>query len=83
VKNEGLTPMVSDWGYRTTCIVAALWPEQVIGLVYSKKSKTQAVQSVVARRLENENVYTGPSDWVSWQKDNKVCFIHGILNGKR
>jgi myo-inositol-1-phosphate synthase len=45
-----------------------------------KKSKTEAVQSVAARRLENENIHIGPSDFVQWQKDNKVCFIR--MEGK-
>jgi myo-inositol-1-phosphate synthase len=45
-----------------------------------KKSKTEAVQSVAARRLENENIHIGPSDYVQWQKDNKVCFIR--MEGK-
>lgn len=40
-----------------------------------KKSKTEAVQAVAARRLENENIHIGPSDYVPWQNDNKVCFI--------
>ena len=40
-----------------------------------KKSKTEAVQSVTARRLENENIHIGPSDYVPWQKVNKICFI--------
>jgi myo-inositol-1-phosphate synthase len=40
-----------------------------------KKSKTEAVQSVASHRLENENIHIGPSDYVAWQKDNKVCFI--------
>jgi myo-inositol-1-phosphate synthase len=40
-----------------------------------KKSKTEAVQSVTACRLEDENIHIGPSDYVPWQKDNKVCFI--------
>ena len=40
-----------------------------------KTSKTEAVQSVTAHRLENENIHIGPSDYVPWQKDNKVCFI--------
>jgi len=40
-----------------------------------KRSKTEAVQSVAARRLEKENIHIGPSDYVPWQKDNKVCFI--------
>lgn len=40
-----------------------------------KKSKTEAVQSVTAQRLEAENIHIGPSDYVPWQNDNKVCFI--------
>jgi myo-inositol-1-phosphate synthase len=45
-----------------------------------KKSKTEAVQSVAARRLEKENIHIGPSDYVPWQKDNKICFIR--IEGK-
>jgi myo-inositol-1-phosphate synthase len=42
----------------------------------SKKiSKTEAVQSVAAERMEDENVHIGPSDYVPWQNDNKVCFL--------
>jgi myo-inositol-1-phosphate synthase len=42
----------------------------------SKKiSKTEAVQSVAAERLEDENVHIGPSDYVAWQNDNKICFL--------
>jgi myo-inositol-1-phosphate synthase len=40
-----------------------------------KKSKTEAVQSVAPQRLDDENIHIGPSDYVPWQKDNKVCFI--------
>jgi myo-inositol-1-phosphate synthase len=40
-----------------------------------KKSKTEAVQSVTANRLDSDNIHIGPSDYVPWQKDNKVCFI--------
>ena len=40
-----------------------------------KKSKTEAVQSVTADRLDDDNIHIGPSDYVPWQKDNKVCFI--------
>jgi myo-inositol-1-phosphate synthase len=40
-----------------------------------KKSKTEAVQSQTNIRLDDENIHIGPSDWVAWQKDNKVCFI--------
>jgi myo-inositol-1-phosphate synthase len=44
-------------------------------LVSKKMSKTEAVQSVAARRLEGANIHIGPSDYVPWQKDNKVCFL--------
>jgi myo-inositol-1-phosphate synthase len=49
-------------------------------LASKKKSKTESVQSVAGRRLENENIHIGPSDYVPWQKDNKVCFIR--MEGK-
>jgi len=42
----------------------------------SKKiSKTEAVQSVAAERMDDENIHIGPSDYVAWQNDNKVCFL--------
>ncbi len=44
-------------------------------LTSKKISKTEAVQSVTAHRLENDNIHIGPSDYVPWQNDNKVCFI--------
>jgi myo-inositol-1-phosphate synthase len=44
-------------------------------LVSKKISKTEAVQSVAEHRLENENIHIGPSDYVAWQNDNKVCFL--------
>ena len=40
-----------------------------------KTSKTEAVQSVAQKRLDDENIHVGPSDYVPWQKDNKVCFL--------
>ncbi len=40
-----------------------------------KKSKTEAVQSVTSQRLSADNIHIGPSDYVPWQNDNKVCFI--------
>jgi len=45
-----------------------------------KTSKTEAVQSVLDERLEERNIHIGPSDYVPWQKDNKVCFIR--MEGK-
>ncbi len=44
-------------------------------LASKKISKTEAVQSVAAKRLDDENIHIGPSDYVPWQKDNKICFI--------
>jgi myo-inositol-1-phosphate synthase len=44
-------------------------------LASKKISKTEAVQSVAAERLEDDNVHIGPSDYVAWQNDNKVCFL--------
>jgi len=40
-----------------------------------KTSKTEAVQSVMGEPLKEENIHIGPSDYVPWQKDNKVCFL--------
>ena len=44
-------------------------------LASKKESKTEAVQSILDTRLEPDNIHIGPSDYVPWQKDNKVCFI--------
>ena len=42
----------------------------------SKKiSKTEAVQSQFEVPLPDDCVHIGPSDYVPWQKDNKVCFL--------
>ena len=40
-----------------------------------KESKTEAVQSVAAERIADEDIHIGPSDYVAWQEDNKVCFL--------
>ncbi|MFQ5673912.1 MAG: inositol-3-phosphate synthase [Nitrospinales bacterium] len=49
-------------------------------LASKKKSKTESVQSVTAKRLVDKNIHVGPSDYVPWQNDNKVCFIR--MEGK-
>src|SRR3990172_12148759 len=42
----------------------------------SKKiSKTEAVRSQMGAPIEPENIHIGPSDYVPWQNDNKVCFL--------
>ncbi len=40
-----------------------------------KTSKTEAVQSQLDEPLSPKNIHIGPSDYVPWQKDNKICFI--------
>ncbi|MFW6147426.1 MAG: inositol-3-phosphate synthase [Thermodesulfobacteriota bacterium] len=50
-------------------------------LVSKRESKTESVQSqLLEKRLDKENIHIGPSDWVAWQKDNKICFIR--MEGK-
>ena len=49
-------------------------------LASKKESKTEAVQAVTADRLAAEDIHIGPSDYVPWQNDYKVCFIR--LEGK-
>ena len=50
-------------------------------LISKKVSKTEAVQSMLEERLADENIHVGPSDYVPWQKDNKICFIR--MEGKQ
>jgi myo-inositol-1-phosphate synthase len=40
-----------------------------------RRSKTQAVQSALRRPIAPDNIHIGPSDYVPWQKDNKICFL--------
>lgn len=49
-------------------------------LASKKESKTEAVQAVAAHRMDEDNIHIGPSDYVPWQNDNKVCFIR--MEGK-
>jgi myo-inositol-1-phosphate synthase len=42
----------------------------------SKKiSKTESVQSQLDERLDDADIHVGPSDYISWQHDNKIAFI--------
>jgi myo-inositol-1-phosphate synthase len=46
------------------------------GRLQSKRiSKTEAVQSQLEEPLPPDQIHIGPSDYVPWQKDNKVCFL--------
>jgi myo-inositol-1-phosphate synthase len=49
-------------------------------LVSKKESKTEAVQSVMAERLTGDDIHIGPSDYIPWLNDNKLCFLR--LEGK-
>jgi myo-inositol-1-phosphate synthase len=47
-------------------------------LKYKKISKTDAVKSQIEARgqhIADDDIHVGPSDYVPWQKDNKICFI--------
>lgn len=44
-------------------------------LTSKKISKTEAVQSQLNIPLDDDNIHIGPSDYVPWQNDNKVCFL--------
>ena len=39
-----------------------------------KMSKTQSVTSQIGE-IDADNVHIGPSDYIPWLKDNKVCFL--------
>ncbi len=44
-------------------------------LAMKKVSKTEAVQSQLETPLKDENIHIGPSDFIPWLNDNKVCYI--------
>jgi len=44
-------------------------------LVSKRVSKTEAVQSQLDTPLDPDQIHIGPSDYVPWQNDNKVCFL--------
>jgi myo-inositol-1-phosphate synthase len=49
-------------------------------LKYKRISKTETVQSQLLKRLEDENIHIGPSDYVPWLKSRKVAMIR--MEGK-
>jgi myo-inositol-1-phosphate synthase len=44
-------------------------------LASKKLSKTEAVTSQVPYAIDADKIHVGPSDYVPWQQDNKVCFL--------
>lgn len=49
-------------------------------LRFKKISKTEAVQSVGNFERPDINLHVGPSDYIPWLNDNKVCFLR--IEGK-
>lgn len=44
-------------------------------LKLKRVSKTEAVQSQLFTRLKNDSIHIGPSDFIPWLYDNKICFL--------
>ena len=44
-------------------------------LATKKKSKTEAVSSLIPYEIDSRNIHIGPSDYVPWLKDRKIAFI--------
>ena len=50
-------------------------------LKFKRISKTESVQSQLDVPLPPESIHIGPSDYIAWQKDNKVCFLRMEYRG--
>ncbi len=44
-------------------------------LKLKKISKTKSVHSQISHYLKDEDIHIGPSDYIPWMNDNKVCFL--------
>ena len=44
-------------------------------LKLKKISKIEAVRSQMENPLKDDNIHIGPSDYIPWLNDNKVCFL--------
>ncbi|MDI1472532.1 MAG: inositol-3-phosphate synthase [Thermodesulfovibrio sp.] len=44
-------------------------------LASKKISKTEAVTSQISHEITADNVHIGPSDYIPWLNDNKICFL--------
>lgn len=49
-------------------------------LKFKRISKTETVQSQMAKRLEDDNIHIGPSDYVPWLKSRKIANVR--IEGK-
>ncbi len=44
-------------------------------LKLKKISKTESVHCQISHALDDEDIHIGPSDYIPWMNDNKVCFL--------
>jgi myo-inositol-1-phosphate synthase len=44
-------------------------------LLTKRLSKTEAVQTSMVERLEDQQIRIGPSDYVPWLNDNKIAYV--------
>lgn len=44
-------------------------------LISKRISKTESVQSQLKKPLPPDNIHIGPSDYIPWLRDQKVCFL--------
>jgi myo-inositol-1-phosphate synthase len=44
-------------------------------LLTKRLSKTEAVQTAMVERLEDQQIRIGPSDYVPWLNDNKIAYV--------
>ena len=44
-------------------------------LTSKRISKTEAVQSALDKNLDGNDIHIGPSDYIPWLNDNKLCFL--------
>lgn len=44
-------------------------------LASKKISKTEAVKSQISHNIAVDHIHIGPSDYIPWMNDNKVCFL--------
>lgn len=44
-------------------------------LKLKKISKTESVHCQISHHLNDEDIHIGPSDYIPWMNDNKVCFL--------
>ncbi len=50
-------------------------------LISKKISKTESVQSQLPTPMEADKIHIGPSDYVPWLNDQKICFLR--IEGKK